>query len=62
MAERKEELLDNILENEKEWRRYMVKRLDKLDQDFNLFKIKTFGFVTVLTAAVNLFVELFRHK
>ena len=45
--------LEIVVNNEKEWRKYMIKRLDKLDQDFNIFKLKSFGFLTVLSAIMN---------
>ena len=38
------------IENEKEWRRLMYKEIKEVRKDLHLFKVKTFGFVTVLVA------------
>ena len=40
----------------------MIKRLDKIDNDFNIFKIKAYGFMTVVTAIMNLALEFFKNK
>lgn len=58
----KSNINEAVIENEKEWRRYMIKRLDKIDNDFNIFKIKAYGFMTVVTAIMNLALEFFKHK
>lgn len=57
--------LDIVQENEKEWRTYLIKRLDKLeenqnvmDKDFNVFKIKAYFFLGFLSCAL----ELVRYK
>lgn len=42
-----------LIENEKEWRRYVVKKLDSLEQDYNLFKIKAFAFMSVVSFIIN---------
>lgn len=44
---------DSLIENEKEWRRYVVKKLDALEKDYNLFKIKAFAFMSVISFIVN---------
>lgn len=42
-----------LIENEKEWRRYVVKKIDRLENDFNLFKLKAFGFMSVVSFIIN---------
>lgn len=42
--------LEKIIENEKEWRRYIVTRLDDLEKDYNIFKVKAFTVIGVLIA------------
>lgn len=46
------ERLDQIVSNDKEWRIYMIGRIDRIDEDLNKFKIRTIGFMTVFTAIV----------
>lgn len=53
------EELSLIVNNEQEWRRYMITRLDKLDQDFNIFKLKSLGFLTVISGVINLVLRNF---
>ncbi len=45
--------IEKLLDNEKEWRRYMIKKVDKMDDSLNNFKIKTISFFTVITVALN---------
>ena len=54
--------INKIIENEQEWRRYMVKRLDKIENDFILFKGKAFGFLSVLTVCFNLIFDYVKFK
>lgn len=44
--------IDKIIENEQEWRRYVVKKIDKVESDLNSFKIKMIGMVAVFSAIV----------
>ena len=44
---------DALIENEKEWRRYVVKKLDSLEQDYNIFKVKAFAFMSVTSFIIN---------
>ena len=39
-----------ILSNDKEWRKYMIGRIDRIDDDLNKFKIRTIGFMITFTA------------
>lgn len=49
-----EKELSIVVDNEREWRKYMIRRLDKLDQDFNIFKLKSLGFLTVISGIINI--------
>lgn len=35
--------LDLILENEKEWRQYMIEKLDRIDSELSTFKMRVIG-------------------
>jgi hypothetical protein len=50
-----------LIENEKEWRRYVVKKLDSLERDYNIFKVKAFAFMSVVSFIIN-FVMKFLTK
>ena len=59
--------IEKILENEKEWRRFVVqehkelrKEVEELRKDLGIFKIKTFGFLSSLVAAVELAKSYFK--
>lgn len=45
--------IDVIINNEKEWRRYMVKKIDNLEKEFGIFKIKAFSFMAVMSFILN---------
>lgn len=44
---------DELIENEREWRRYVVKKIDRLENDFNIFKVKAFAFMSVVSFIIN---------
>lgn len=35
--------LDLIVDNEREWRQYIIEKLDRLDKELSTFKIKMYG-------------------
>lgn len=53
---------DSLIENEKEWRRYVVKKLDALEKDYNMFKIKAFAFMSVVSFIINIGIKLLMPK
>jgi hypothetical protein len=46
--------IEAIIENEKEWRRYVIRKLDDLEKDHNIFKIKAFSFMAVVSFIINI--------
>lgn len=60
MAYNQDKNYDALIENEKEWRRYVVKKLDSLEQDYNLFKIKAFAFMSVVSFIINVAISLIK--
>lgn len=46
--------IEEIIENEKEWRRYIVTRLDELEKDYNIFKVKAFTVIGILVAVAEI--------
>lgn len=68
---------DEVIGNEKEWRRHILKKLDRMEDrrrddnqiifkkydrmnhNFNVFKIKSFGFITLLIGGVEAFSRYF---
>lgn len=56
----KEDLEKIIQSNEKEWRRTLWKRFDRLEERFNSFQIKALSFIIVLTAGIELAVKYYR--
>lgn len=53
--------IEPLIENEREWRRYMIRKLDRIESDLNIFKIKAYGFIAVLTAVFNVISEYLRN-
>lgn len=49
-----DEKLQLILENEKEWRKYMIDRLDNLEKDYNIFKVKAVGILAVMVTVAEI--------
>ena len=42
--------IEKLLENEKEWRRYMLKKVDRIDSGLNALKVK----VGVISATIGM--------
>lgn len=53
---------DDLIENEKEWRRYVVRKLDNLEADYHIFKIKAFAFMTVIGFIINVALSYLKLK
>ncbi len=49
-----DEKLQLILENEKERRKYMIDRLDNLEKDYNIFKVKAVGILAVMVTVAEI--------
>jgi hypothetical protein len=45
--------VEHLIDNEKEWRRYIVKKVDKIDDELKIFKIKAYTFMGALTIVAN---------
>lgn len=55
----KEKDYDAIIENEREWRRYVVVKLDKLETEHNSFKIRAIGFMSTMSFVINIAMKYF---
>lgn len=50
-----------LVENDREWRTYIIKKLEKMDSRVGKLEVKAFGFLTVLFA-VGEFVRYILNK
>lgn len=49
--------LELVVENEREWRKYMIQRMDDLDKELSTFKVRVFMFASFFGGASGISVE-----
>ena len=53
--------LDLIVENEKEWRQYMIEKVDRIDKELSTFKMKVIGFASFFGGVTGLGVDYIKN-
>jgi hypothetical protein len=53
--------LDLIVDNEREWRQYMIEKVDRIDRELSTFKVRVLGFAAFFGGASGLSVEYIKN-
>jgi hypothetical protein len=61
--------MEIIVDNEREWRLHILRKIDrmedkfdKMEHDFNFFKIRSFGFIAVLVGLIEVITKYFSRS
>lgn len=50
-----------IIENEREWRQYMIEKLDRIDNELSTFKIRVFSLASIFGGGAGLSADYIKN-